>query len=115
MRIGELSKHTGVSIRMLRYYEEQGLLEPKRNASGYRDFAQEDVRTIERIQMLSLAGMNLTTIHQFLPCVRGEGLIFEPCDELRKTLKKQILLTNEKLNKIKESKKMLKAFWDEIN
>ena len=30
MQIGELSARTGASVRMLRYYEEQGLLEPRR-------------------------------------------------------------------------------------
>ena len=33
MQIGELSARTGASVRMLRYYEEQGLLEPRRTRS----------------------------------------------------------------------------------
>jgi DNA-binding transcriptional MerR regulator len=37
MRIGELSRRTGVSQRSLRYYEEQGLLMPARLASGTED------------------------------------------------------------------------------
>ena len=40
MQIGELSARTGASVRMLRYYEEQGLLEPRRTGSGYRDYAR---------------------------------------------------------------------------
>ena len=52
MRIGTLSEQTGVSIRMLRYYEEQGLLKPKRTASGYRDFEQGETRTLNESNYL---------------------------------------------------------------
>jgi DNA-binding transcriptional MerR regulator len=34
MRVGELSRRTGVSARMLRYYEEQDLLHPERGSNG---------------------------------------------------------------------------------
>lgn len=114
MKIGELSKRTGVSIRMLRYYEEQGLLKPKRTVAGYRDFDQGEVRTLERIKLLSSAGMNLVTILQFLPCVRGEGAVFEPCDELRNLLHEQIRFADEKAAKLAESRKILDSFLYEI-
>jgi DNA-binding transcriptional MerR regulator len=38
MRVGQLSQKTGVSVRMLRYYEQQGLLKPGRSQAGYRDY-----------------------------------------------------------------------------
>src|SRR4051812_23582654 len=38
MRIGELSRRTGVSARSLRYYEQQGLLHAGRAANGYREY-----------------------------------------------------------------------------
>lgn len=114
MKIGELSKQTGVSIRMLRYYEERGLLKPKRTVAGYRDFAQGEVRTLERIQLLSSAGMNLTTILQFLPCIRGDEPVFEPCDELRKLLHEQIQIADEKAAKLAKSREILDSFLFEI-
>lgn len=40
MRIGELARRTGVSVRALRYYEEQGLLVPARAANGYREYTE---------------------------------------------------------------------------
>ena len=39
MKIGELAARTGVSIRSLRYYEQQGLLMPVRNENGYREYS----------------------------------------------------------------------------
>ncbi len=43
MRIGELSKKTGVSERSLRHYEEKGLLPSKRLVNGYRDFDESAI------------------------------------------------------------------------
>ncbi|WP_022963754.1 MerR family transcriptional regulator [Halopseudomonas pelagia] len=114
MRIGELSKRTEVSVRMLRYYEVEGLLKPKRSASGYREYAPEEVRTVERIKLLGSAGMTLATIQQFLPCVRGEGLAFEPCDELRNVLHEQIRLADQKAEQLAQSRSILESFLYEI-
>lgn len=114
MRIGELSKRTGVSLRMLRYYESEGLLKPKRTTSGYRDYETDEVRTVERIKLLGSAGMTLATIQQFLPCVRGEGPVFESCDELRNVLHEQIHLVDQKAAKLTQSRKVLKNFLHEI-
>lgn len=56
MQIGELSTRTGATVRMLRYYEEQGLLKPRRTESGYRVYAEADVDRVARIRcMLSAA------------------------------------------------------------
>lgn len=114
MKIGELSKRTGVSIRMLRYYEAEGLLKPERTESGYRDYDLPEVRTVERIKLLGAGGMTLATILQFLPCVRGEGPMFEPCDELRVTLRQQIRLVEEKAEKLAQSRSVLETFLQEI-
>lgn len=43
MKIGELGRRAGVSTRTLRYYEEQGLLEPTRLPNGYRSYDEKDV------------------------------------------------------------------------
>ena len=59
MRIGELSKETGVSERSLRHYEEKGLLPTKRLANGYRDFDESAIEKVELIQMYLQIGLNL--------------------------------------------------------
>lgn len=69
MRIGELSRRTGVSIRSLRYYNEQNLLHPERLASGYRTYADTDVVRVQRIQALLEAGLSTHKIWRILPCM----------------------------------------------
>ncbi|WP_136606131.1 MerR family transcriptional regulator [Paenibacillus dokdonensis] len=69
MKIGELAVRTGVSIRSLRYYDEQGLLTPIRRENGYREyspFAEEQVRTI---QLYLNLGLTTEQIASFLHCV----------------------------------------------
>lgn len=57
MKIGELAERTGVSARMLRYYEQQHLLTPGRSANGYRSFAPGDVDRVQQIRALLDAGL----------------------------------------------------------
>ena len=47
MNIGQASKASGVSTKMIRYYEEIGLIPPAgRTASGYRNYGDKDVHTL---------------------------------------------------------------------
>jgi DNA-binding transcriptional MerR regulator len=73
MRIGALARETGVSARLLRYYEEQGLLRPVRLANGYREYAGSDVVTVSHIRSLLAAGLPTAVIAQVLHCVHDDG------------------------------------------
>ena len=57
MKIGELADRTGVPQRMLRYYEQQGLLSPERSDNRYRSYREEDVARVQRVRSLIRAGM----------------------------------------------------------
>ncbi|MEU8388445.1 MerR family transcriptional regulator [Micromonospora sp. NPDC048843] len=69
MRIGELATKTGVSVRALRYYEEQGLLSAARSNGGQRHYLDDAVDRVYLIQMLYAAGLSSRTILDLLPCV----------------------------------------------
>jgi DNA-binding transcriptional MerR regulator len=72
MRIGELSKATGVSSRALRYYEQQGLLHSERRPNGYREYAPESVEVVAFVQDLFHAGLSSDVIRDILPCANDE-------------------------------------------
>ncbi len=107
MKIGELSLKTGVSIRMLRYYEAEGLLTPGRTKAGYRDYSVTDVDTVERILLLGNAGMTLANVREFLPCSLDQRQAFQPCDELKSKLRMQIGRVEEQMNGLSRSRKLL--------
>jgi MerR family transcriptional regulator, copper efflux regulator len=53
--IGETSRRTGWSPRMLRYLEQEGLVEPSRTAAGYRRYAIRELNLLERLTELRRA------------------------------------------------------------
>ena len=57
MRIGELSARSGVPVRMLRYYEEKGLLSPARGANGYREYDDRDVTRAGLVSSMIRSGL----------------------------------------------------------
>ena len=69
MRIGELSKRTGVPSRMLRYYEEQGLITPSRLDNGYREYDEYLIDRVGKIKGLIDAGIPTRIVTNILPCL----------------------------------------------
>ncbi|WP_227394373.1 MerR family transcriptional regulator [Jeotgalibacillus aurantiacus] len=69
MKIGELSRLTGVSVRSLRYYEEQGILMATRLANGYRVFNSSAVEQVKTIRFYLELGLSIEQISGFLHCV----------------------------------------------
>jgi DNA-binding transcriptional MerR regulator len=78
MRIGELSERTGTSRRLLRYYEEQGLIIASRGANGYRDYAEPTVDRVIQVRGLLDAGLPTRIIKQILPCLDKPRAIYFP-------------------------------------
>ncbi|MBO1330334.1 MerR family transcriptional regulator [Streptomyces sp. VRA16 Mangrove soil] len=87
MRIGELSRRTGVRTHQLRYYESQGLLRPRRGPNGYRDYGDDAPLTVGRIRHLLEAGLSTRDIASILPCATGSTPQLGPCEELLTTLR----------------------------
>lgn len=71
MRIGELAARTGVSVRSLRYYEEQGLLTSVRSSSGQRHYTDVEIERVAFIQRLYAGGLSSRTIAEVLPCAES--------------------------------------------
>lgn len=59
MLIGELAEKTGATVRMLRYYDQQGLLTPQRTDSRYRVYDESDVERVRSVRCLINSGLNV--------------------------------------------------------
>lgn len=100
-KIGEFSKLTQVSIRMLRYYDETGLLKPAHTDkfTGYRLYSVEQIRTLHKIIFLRDTGFNVSEI---LVALRNwdNDFIAEQLKNKREEIKSIISIEKERLNKI---------------
>ncbi|MGI9350788.1 MAG: redox-sensitive transcriptional activator SoxR [Rhizobiaceae bacterium] len=64
--IGKLSERTGLAVSAIRYYEEQGLVHPERNAGGQRRFRQSDIRRLSFVLIAQQFGFTLDQIREQL-------------------------------------------------
>ena len=62
MTIKEVEALYGMARANIRYYEQEGLLQPLRSANGYRDYSQEDLDTLEGIRLLRCLHFSLEEI-----------------------------------------------------
>jgi DNA-binding transcriptional MerR regulator len=108
--IGELSARTGVSHRMLRYYEEQGLLPAGRDPNGYRRYSADAVRTVRQIRALLAAGLTTGVIRTVIDCAEGEAP-----HELRSalnnsTLRRELSQMDARIGALQRSRGALAAY-----
>ncbi|MFJ2607508.1 MerR family transcriptional regulator [Streptomyces sp. NPDC091279] len=108
MRMKEMVRRTGVHERLLRYYEQQGLLTPERLPSGYRVYGEGDVETVRRIRCLLAAGLPTALIVQVLPCIRADDERLVPtCPALRAQLRREGERITRAIEDLQASRAML--------
>lgn len=67
MKINEVEALAGITKKNIRFYEEQGLLCPKRNPeNGYRDYGEEEVQLLLKIKIFRKLGVSLEEIRRML-------------------------------------------------
>lgn len=63
LNIGEASARTGLTPKMIRYYEQQGLFEPHaRSTAGYRQYDQRDLHSLNFIRSARELGFSLKQV-----------------------------------------------------
>lgn len=105
-KIGEFSKLTQVSIRMLRYYDETGLLKPAETDkfTGYRLYSAEQIPDLNRIIFLRDLGFNVSEIADALDHWEDE-LITNLLDGKRREIANTIKIEQDRLLKLEQAKK----------
>ena len=79
IKINEVEQLVGVTKKNIRYYEEMGLLSPRRNSeNGYREYGDGDVEELRRVKLLRKLSMPIEEIRRVQ---RGELTL---CDGLRR-------------------------------
>jgi MerR family transcriptional regulator, redox-sensitive transcriptional activator SoxR len=66
LTIGELADRTGLSVSAIRFYEEKGLVHPRRNAGGQRRFLRADIRRLSFVLVAQEFGFSIMEIAEQL-------------------------------------------------
>lgn len=90
MKINEVEQQAGITKRNIRFYEQQGLLSPKRNMeNGYREYTEEEVDELKKIKLLRKLSLPIEEIRR----IQNGELLLE--DALQRQI---IVLDREKSN-----------------
>jgi DNA-binding transcriptional MerR regulator len=114
LRIGEVSKQSGVGIEALRFYEKQGLLNhATRTRSGYRLYSEEALERLEFIKRAQVLGFSLAEIAYI---IKEKESGKSPCAEVREIVRSRLEELDERMKEMRRYRKELAEAlesWDE--
>ena len=115
LKIGDVSKRSGIGIEALRFYEKSGLLDkPSRTYSGYRVYGEEVLERLAFIKRAQALGFSLDEIKRIIEDARkGES----PCDEVREIVSRRLEEIDERMREMRRYRKELAetlAEWNEV-
>jgi DNA-binding transcriptional MerR regulator len=118
MKIGELSKHTGATGRMLRYYEQHGLLGPRRTDSGYRAYSENDILRVQYIRCMLSAALPTQVIasalHFLLDMPAGVPSIEAERQRVASALETELTALTERITLLEGSRQQLARLLGDI-
>lgn len=110
LKIGDFSKLSRISIRMLRHYDEIGLLKPDEvdQFTGYRYYNEDKLTVAGRIQMLKNLGFGLPVIREILQKYEDPEEVERFLMVRQKELEEQIQDTKQRLQLLDNTMKWLR-------
>lgn len=113
MLIGEVSRRSGVSTRMLRHYDTLGLVKPTgRTSGGYREYSADDIRRLFHVESLRTLGLSLDEARRAL-----DEPDFAPADlvgDLIRHTRQRIAAEEELLTKLERVDAASPAEWEDV-
>ena len=103
-KIGDFSKLTLVSVRMLRYYDELGLLKPAEvdRFTGYRYYSATQISNLNKIVKLRDMGFLIAEIAEILEASTDHQRLLLKLEEKQREIQQGIAYENEKLDKLEQ-------------
>ena len=115
LKIGEVSKRSGVGVEALRFYEKSGLLDrPSRTYAGYRVYGEEVIERLAFIKRAQALGFSLEEVRRIIDDARkGES----PCEEVREIVRRRMAELDERLREMHRYRRELRQTleeWDRV-
>jgi MerR family transcriptional regulator, aldehyde-responsive regulator len=100
MKIAEVSEQFGISADTLRYYERVGLIPPvNRNEGGIRDYNELDLRRVDFIKCMRIAGLPVEVLIEYVALVQQGDETIEDRKEILKHQREQLAARMEEMQK----------------
>ena len=109
MNIGDAAERSGVSAKMIRYYEEIGLIKTSRRANGYRDYDASDVSVLQFIRRTRDLGFSLEEVSNLLALWRDRK---RPSREVKKLASQHIEDLERRMREMRAVVRTLKTLAD---
>lgn len=100
MKIGELARKTGKSVRALRHYEELGILRSGRSEGGFRLYGADELARVYWISKLQDMGFSLTQVHSLIDTVETSGTAPEAMQSLREMFRSRLQQTRTQVERL---------------
>jgi MerR family copper efflux transcriptional regulator len=114
LKIGEVSKRSGIGVEALRFYEKSGLLDrPARTEGGYRVYPPDVLDRLAFIKRAQVLGFSLDEIRKVIADARAGR---EPCEEVREIVRRRLAELDERMREMRLYRKELAETleeWDE--
>jgi DNA-binding transcriptional MerR regulator len=105
LRIGEVARRTGLPVKTIRYYCDEGLLQPRaRSESGYRLFDEENLAELTIIRALRAMDVSIPELARILE-VRREGIC--NCAVLKDSIAAKMDFINQRIEELAAMKEEL--------
>ena len=105
----QVSKHLGVDIETIRFYENEGLIsKPQRLDNGYRSYTKEIITELKFIQHCRSLGISIDEVHS-LKALQNQS---SDCAQAKEIVEKNLSLIDQKIKDLKNLKKQLKTLSD---
>jgi len=102
LRIGEVARRTGLPVKTIRYYCDEGLLQPKdRSAGGYRLFDEENLAELTIIRALRAMDVSIPELVRILE-VRRSGLC--NCSVLKDSIAAKMVSIDQRISELSAMK-----------
>lgn len=107
MRIGELSRRTGASVRSIRHYDQEGLVTSRRRPNGYREFDAPAEERVRAIRELIGAGFTVDELRSLADCLQA-------CPGDVRCSARTAALYRQKLDRIDRQMRVLRTLRDRL-
>lgn len=95
LTVGKLAQAAGVGVETIRFYERRGLLQqPEKKASGYRQYAPDDVARIQFIKSAQAIGFTLQEIGELIQLEQDTRA---QCGDVQQRAQQKVMLVDQKI------------------